>query len=460
MPAKSKLLGFNCISCGRNYGSIQFLKQKTSEIKRKKRLSSKRNEVEGIKLPKRFTLNSVEYSLRNAVIARTEEKLLDKITNDLSELRRNGWRLLPLSQPLSEPNRIRLESYESYLKSRVEARKQRQEQFNEISTKKESAWNVTEEVKAIDSSTYELMKKLDTGIIFEDETSNDREKGETPDNNHTVIKWNPITLIQRYRQKVDPFRHLPFHTDFYAIVLAKHNYIFAELLAGNNEEVLRKSFDVIDNYRRQFWDRNYRYTWYERYWIVRYAQAFTPRRAAKMLLALDGEKGRLSPKHVKDMVKPVIKFWEDYFNYSPYFFNFLKIMHSLIEKDPVLKLVYRKIKERSEQDNENYRKEMLEEHLKILQLKSELNVTNINININDYYLGTNNDNFKAAKIRPERVRIHHSNPNYQKEMGEFKNGLRKEKPKKKISCTFSPLKLPIDVRIKLHKEGKVPIIQT
>lgn len=44
-------------------------------------------------------------------------------------------------------------------------------------------------------------------------------------------------------------------------------------------------------------------------------------------------------------------------------------------------------------------------------------------------------------------------------MEEYNNGLREEKPKKKFSCTFSPSLLPMDIRIKLHKEGKVPIMQ-
>ena len=72
-------------------------------------------------------------------------------------------------------------------------------------------------------------------------------------------------------------------------------------------------------------------------------------------------------------------------------------------------------------------------------------------------LGT--DDFNITKVGHERIRIHHSNPNYQMEMTDFRSGLRKEKPKKKVSCTFSPSSLPMDVRIELHKEGKVPIIQ-
>jgi len=177
-----------------------------------------------------------------------------------------------------------------------------------------------------------------------------------------------------------------------------------------------------------------------------------------MLLSLDGKEGSMSPKHIKDQMQSVIKFWEEFIHYSPYFFNFLKLMHKLIEKDPELKEENRKIIEQDGNDNENYRKIMLEEHFEGIQQKQLQNDGNDNNN-NDYY-GANNNDFKITKIRPERVRIHHSNPNYQKEIEQFRIGLRKEKPKKKISCTFSPSLLPIDVRIKLHKEGKIPIVQT
>ena len=96
LPANSSPLGFKCV-CGKGYGSIQFLpKQRTSKIKRERPLG--RPEPDKIQIPKRPELNSVDYSLRNIAIARYEEKLLDKTTKGLAELRRNGWQFLP---PLS-----------------------------------------------------------------------------------------------------------------------------------------------------------------------------------------------------------------------------------------------------------------------------------------------------------------------------------------------------------------------
>jgi hypothetical protein len=467
LPADSKPLGFNCIICGRDYGSIQFIpKQRTRKIKRKRPLG--RPEPDMIQVPKRPELAPVDYSLRNKIIAGYEEQLLDKATKDLAALRRNGWQLLPFSQPLSKSERIELETYVSQLRSRVEARRLHDQQLQ----REDSLWNVTEDIADIKPSIYGLMKKLSIWVTPDAANSNEGNRGEgggesirNTGNYDKIIKWNPITMIRKYRDIVDPFRYLEFSMDFYAKVLAKYGCIPTKILSEEEIKILRKAFDIINKYTRQFYDRNYRYTWYEWFWIVRYAQAFTPGKAAKMLLALDGEHGegdmgRISPKHIKDKINPVLKFWQDYFNYSPYFFNFLKFVHRLIEKDPQLDAEHNKRLEKDHEDNDITINKMLEEHSGALQQKLlKGNITNNTKNNDDYYLGTNNDDFKAAKTGPERVRIHHSNKNYQKEAEEFKNGLRKEKPKKKISCTFSPSLLTMDVRIKLHKEGKVPIMQ-
>jgi hypothetical protein len=456
LPAKSKLLGFNCVICGRDYGSIQFLRHKNKEIKRRRRILSKRNAVEPLLIPKRSALNPVEYSLRNLIITKAEEKLLDKATKDMAQLRRDSWRLLPFSSPLPHSERQKLKAYVANLKARVEARKQ-QRQVDEEEARRDAEWNVIENVGDVDPRGYSLTKILGRGTVTITEETSDKERGVK--GNNIIIKWNPITIIKKYRCSVDPLRHLDFKMDFYAKVLAKYYYVFTKHLFEEKKEILKKAFDIINTYRKQFSNRNWRYTWFEWFWIVRYAQAFSTRRAAKMLLALDGKEGSMSPEHIKDQMHSVLKFWEEFIHYSPYFFNFLKLVHKLIEKDPELKEEYRKSIEQDENDNENYGKMMLQEHLERIQQRQQLHNDGNDNNNNDYY-GANNNDFKITKIRPERVRIHHSNPNYQKEIEQFRRGLRKEKPKKKISCTFSPSLLPIDVRIKLHKEGKTPIVQT
>ena len=445
MPAKSKLLGFNCPTCRRDYGSIQSLKQKRKEIKRKeRRILSKRNEVEAIRIPKRSTLFPGEYALKNKILAERKERLLEKMTKGMAQLKREGWRFLPFSQPLPESERQKLEEYVAKLKERVETRN-RQIQIEE-GIVEASRWNAIENVRDIDSHVYDIMKTVGEGFITTEDVK-DNQEGEQKGN--CIIKWNPITIIKRYRQFVDPLRHLNFKINFYAKVLAKYPGILTRLLSGEREQILTKAFNVVDTYRKQFSNRNWRYTWFEWFWIVRYAQAFTPRRAAKMLLALDGEEGRISPKHIKDQIKPVLKFWEDFIYYCRYFFKFRKLIIHLIKMDPELTEEYQKILQQNEKNNNIYVKKILEEHFERMEQKQH-DVDRSN--------DVNNDHFKVSTVGPERIRIHHSNPNYQREKDEFNNGLRKEKPKRKKSCTFSPSLLPIDVRIKLHKELKVPII--
>ena len=159
MPANSSPLEFSCVKCGKDYGSIQFLpKQPTGKIERKEKRLLGRPEPDMLRIPKRPELNSVDYSLRNAIIARYEEKQLHKATKVLAELERNGWQFLPLpfSPPLSEADRTTIETYVAHLKSRVEARKIHEQELE----RKESSWKVAEKVGEIDPSVYEIMQKL------------------------------------------------------------------------------------------------------------------------------------------------------------------------------------------------------------------------------------------------------------------------------------------------------------
>ena len=80
MPTKSNILGFKYVSRGRNYSLIQFLKLKTKEITRNRRLLNGRDEVETIESL------SLLYCFRNTIVS-TTETLLDKTTKDLAELR-------------------------------------------------------------------------------------------------------------------------------------------------------------------------------------------------------------------------------------------------------------------------------------------------------------------------------------------------------------------------------------
>ena len=66
------------------------------------------------------------------------------------------------------------------------------------------------------------MKKLNISVISgvansnEVQVSKEKEKGEIVNNtsNNIVIKWNPITMIRKYRDMGDPFRYICFPMDF------------------------------------------------------------------------------------------------------------------------------------------------------------------------------------------------------------------------------------------------------
>ncbi len=122
--------------------------QRPREIKRKKKRLLGRPEPDIIQIPKRSESSPVECSLRNTIIARTEENLLDRAIKNLAELRRNGWQFLPFSPPLSKSDRLTLETYVSQLKLRVEARKLHEQEIE----REKSLWNVTEEVGEINPS--------------------------------------------------------------------------------------------------------------------------------------------------------------------------------------------------------------------------------------------------------------------------------------------------------------------
>ena len=91
-----------------------------------------------------------------------------------------------------------------------------------------------------------------------------------------------------------------------------------------------------------------------------------------MLLALDGEEqgagGRISLKHIKDKINPVMQFWQDFFYYAPYFFSFLESIHSLIENDPELKAEWDKMLEEDCKDNNATVNRILEDHFAVIKL--------------------------------------------------------------------------------------------
>lgn len=437
MPVNSKPLEFNCPHCGRGYGSIEFLApKKLSVMNRRKRV----DDLDTIHIPKRKTLHPVEYSVRNEIIAEAEEKLLKRAINDLESIKLSG----PYLSPILEAKKQRLEKYVLIFKQRITARQQSCKELRQ-----DCQWDVEERSKDLDADTYELTRSLGGNDII---VKKIKSKKSRLGNEYYVIRWNPIKLIKNYRNSIDILRHIYLNADLYGMVLAKYRSV--NKILNENEDIYTKAFEVINQYRKQFSDRNYRFTYFEWFWIIRYAQVTTPRNTVRMLIALDGKEGIVSTMHIKNKMRSVLVFWNEFNRYGPYFFKFVKYMHYLIEKDPQLNSVYNKIQQQHDETDKQYVRGMLDEHFQGLFLNQ-----NGDNDDNDYFRGIKEDSFKVSKFSLPRVRIHHSNPYYQRELKEYeKKGRNMTKPKKKVACTFDPSKLPLEVKIRLHNERKVPII--
>ena len=128
------------------------------------------------------------------------------------------------------------------------------------------------------------------------------------------------------------------------------------------------------------------------------------------------------------MLQYVVRFWEEFFDYSSHFFKFRKLILACINGDSGTKEKYEKLREHGRSEDDDYVKGIRGTHLDymIKQLTGSQisDIDRTKINIDD----------RTIKTRPERIRIHHSNPHYQKELEEYRNGLRLEKPKKRKSC--------------------------
>ena len=176
-----------------------------------------------------------------------------------------------------------------------------------------------------------------------------------------------------------------------------------------------------------------------------------------MLRVLDGKAGQMSRKHIKDQIDPIMKFWEYFSNYAPYFFKFLNDIESFIANDSELSQENKKRSEQLEEDNLNDVTKIAKDHLDRIAQHPYSPSNNDGKygcqkceSFTNYY-----DHLKAIRKGPERLRISHSNPNYQKEMEAFNEGSKKEKPRKKTVCYIDPHKLSLDIRVELHKQGKV-----
>jgi len=439
LPAESKSLGFKCPTCGRERGSIQLLIAKGNNRRSKQRALSARNIPFRQHALRRDGLKPIELALKNKIMTKTEESYSNRLIRATAQLRREGWRFLPFSAPLPDSERQKLEEYSNKLQVKAEARK-KQLKEEEL---KDSKWEVVQTTEDIDPRIYKFFKMMGPMVTVEEEN-----------NDTVIIKWNPVKQIRLYRRLGDPIASLYFPWYFYEKVLLKHPYIITERLAETEYlSLIKKGAKVFNKYRKALFYQNWKYTLYEWFWIVAYAKSEGIGKTLRMLRALDGEKeGKVSRRHIRKMLGCTIRFWEEFQEYCPYLFKFRKLILAYIKADPELKEKYEKLREQSRKEDEDYVKRIRETCLDdLIKQVTGNEVTDI------HKIKTNNDD-RATKIGHERIRIHHSNPHYQKELEEYRKGLRKEKPQKKKSCgPFDPSTLPIEVRAKLHNENKVPL---
>jgi hypothetical protein len=150
---------------------------------------------------------------------------------------------------------------------------------------------------------------------------------------------------------------------------------------GEAYSCILRGFELICKYREPFYDKNWRYTWVEWYYIVKYAEAESCRKAAKMLRALDGEKGRMSRRYIQRQKEPVLSFAKDFDEYVGYFVDFYIAILRIIENEPELKEEYERILKEKEISRENYEKKIKQEYLNSIRQRKELSGYENNSNV-------------------------------------------------------------------------------
>jgi hypothetical protein len=432
-PSRSRRLGFKCEGrCGGlEYGSIVLESQKP-RARRKDRIVSKRNIVDRHRRPSRTGLNPVELSLEKKILTLVEDTWLDSISDTLADPQ-----FYRKFRSLADSRKQRLlQSVKNGL-LHLERKAEFNRRHNEELEQKSSRWQVVEEVEQLNSKEYELTKRLgkhvieDFRLIVDDSGRKEMKK---------VIVWNPAKEIERYRQDGDPLRQIDFHLDTCAFALGL-KFTKEELRSIFESDRLRKGFDIIKDYRKQFSDGNWRYAWREWFWIVRYATFRTPGAASKMLLALDGKDGIITPKHIRDKKEAVLRFWTEYFEYSLDFFAFISKALVLVHESDSFRDQYNTKELIGVNKDQEYIKELAKQHM-IEMLSYQEDAIDAGAafqkQLVDEQISLSNDR-NLTKKRPDRIRIFHSNQHYKKEMEEYKRGLRNEKPRRRIVCgPFSP----------------------
>ena len=345
-------------------------------------------------------------------------------------------------------NRVTVQAQESILekisemKARVDLRRKRQEDEE----MKFGKWDAT--LTEDDTPFFELAVKLSKPYRNED-TSTDK---------RILTTFNPAKEILRYRRIGDPLRHTGVSIARQIRVLMKHPSFMKEINEGRFFPI-QKGSQLFNRYREPFSNAKWTYTWAEWFWIVLYAHVVSGREAARMISALDGQSmDKLSSKQIKNQIGPVIRFWQDFFEYVPHYLTYLNEIESLTRNDPELF----KIGLLESEENDRMESKVIQDLIRIRSPECLCFETGRNI---DSYAGRGSELtdqrfeiHRVIKVGKEMIRVRHPNPNYKREMDEFRKGLRTKKPQRKTSsCYFDPWKQKLEVLAALVKKGKIDV---
>ena len=169
----------------------------------------------------------------------------------------------------------------------------------------------------------------------------------------------------------------------------------------------------------------------------------------------DQSKRKLSPKHIKDQIEPVIAFWLDFFEYASHYLAYLNTIGRITKNDPELSKLDQQESVQYDTKANNFIEDLTSTHR-----QETLNHTSSK---KDNGPGPESKETKSGfgfqkvpRVSKEIILVRHPNLNYKKEMSEFRKGLRKEKPKRKTSsCYFDPWKQLPEVLGALIKKGKI-----
>ncbi len=137
----------------------------------------------------------------------------------------------------------------------------------------------------------------------------------------------------------------------------------------------------------------------------------------------------------------------------------------MIKKDPVLSKIDQQDREKLDKEIEDNIGEIGIKHLQHLfqdSRSSSITIDSSYINPQPNNSNKSNPDFdihKMTRVSRGMIRVRHPNLNYRREMEEFRNGLRKEKPKRKTSsCYFDPWKQSDDVIAQLMNKEKIHLV--